>query len=143
MKKDRSRRIATTSACLVLLAGQAKGQNVSSQPRQNPNVPAITGDRQPIPKPRGDGPETSSTRGSATGLITMEQRPQLREFALKHRGKELKTQADFRVGSVLPAAATLLDIPPEFNLARYRLSLANQKTFLVDPVTRRIEEVID
>ena len=44
---------------------------------------------------------------------------------------------------MLPTDAVLLHIPPEFNLARYRLSLANQKTLLVDPTTRRIEEVID
>lgn len=73
----------------------------------------------------------------------MEQRPQLREYALKHRDNEIKVRADFVVGSLLPTDATLFDIPPEFGLARYRLALANQKTLLVDPATRRIEEVIE
>ena len=96
-----------------------------------------------MPKPRGDGPETSSTRGSATGLLSMEQRPRLREYALKHRDKESRIATDLKVGSVLPTDTALLDIPPDFDLARYRLALANQKTLLVDPATRRIEEVID
>lgn len=134
-----------TAIVLAFLAlpALARAQGAADPPRQNPNVPAITGDRQAVPKPRNDAPETSSTRGSTTGLVTAEQRPQLREFALTHRDKELKVVADFRVGSVLPADTALFDIPPEFNLARYRLALANQKTLLVDPATRRVEEVIE
>ena len=140
-----SSRTAAVLGWLAFLAVPAAAQatRVGDPPRQNPNVPAITGDRQSVPKPRGDGPETNSTRGSATGLVTMEQRPRLREYALKHRDKEIKLQTDLRVGSVLPTDATLLDIPPEFKLARYRLALANQKTLLVDPSTRRIEEIIE
>ena len=138
-------RVAAVLAMLALsaLPALAQGTRADDPPRQNPNVPAITGDRQPVPKPRTDDPAATSTQGGATGLLTMAQRPQLREYALKQRDKEVKIQADLRVGSVLPADAGLIDIPPEFNLSRYRLAIANQKTLLVEPSTRRIEEVIE
>lgn len=134
--------LAVFAASTVPAAPQTPGG--TEPPRQNPNVPAITGDRQQVPMGGNGRPETgASTRGSATGLLTQEQRPRLREFMLKHREAELKLPTDLRVGTVLPAEATLLDIPPEFGLARYRLALANQKTLLVDPATRRVEEVIE
>lgn len=135
-------RPAALAAGFVLMAVPA-GAQTQRATEPPPNVPAITGDRQPVPMPRPGAPGTGSTQGSATGLVTMEQRPKLREYALKHRDAEQKLQVDLRVGSVLPADATLLDIPPEFNLAQFRLALANQKTLLVDPASRRIEEVIE
>lgn len=132
-------------AGLVASSGPAAAQTVGSEPpRRNPNVPAITGDRQEVPMGGNNRPGVEeSTRGSATGLVRMEQRPRLREHALKHREGELRLQTDIRVGTVLPADAALIDIPAEFGLDRYRLALANQKTLLVDPASRRVEEVID
>ena len=126
------------------LGASAQTGSATEAPRQNPNVPAITGDRQAVPMGGNNRPEAlGSKSGSATGLITMEQRPRLREYALQHRSTELKIQTDLRIGTILPPNAVLLDIPPEFNLAPYKVALANQKTLLVDAANRQVLEVLE
>lgn len=94
--------------------------------------------------PMGSNPANALnvTQGSSTPL-TMQQRPRLREQALKHRDAEIRMQDDVGVGTVLPQDARLIEIPAEFGIERYQLALANQKTLLVDPATRRVVEVID
>lgn len=138
--------ILVTAACAGLafsgLEAAAQAPAGTAPPRENPNVPAVTGDRQQVPMGGNSPTDTAnSTSGSATGL-TIEQRPRLRQFALQHREAEVKLRDDIGIDTVLPETATLLEIPPEFGLARYRLALANQLTLLVDPSTRRVVEVI-
>lgn len=140
--KSRSR-VPAILVGVVWSAGAAVAQAPASpEPRQNPNVPAITGDRQQVPMGNNPAETPNAARPSATGL-TPEQRPRLREYALKHREGELRVRDDIGVGTVLPETAILIDIPSDFGLGQYRLALANQKTLLVDPATRRVVEVIN
>ena len=57
---------------------------------------------------------------------------------------QIKVDGDIVVGRELPASGVdYYEVPAEYKVQKYRYSVINGHTVLVDPSTRRVVEVID
>jgi hypothetical protein len=55
-----------------------------------------------------------------------------------------KYQNDLRVGADLPASGvTYYDVPKEYGVTKYRYTVVNDRTVLVDPGTHRVVQIIE
>jgi hypothetical protein len=60
------------------------------------------------------------------------------------RHPSYRYQSDIRVGADLPSSGvTYYEVPPEYGVTKYRYTVVNDRTVLVDPGTHRIVEIID
>lgn len=76
--------------------------------------------------------------------IAVEQRPAFREYVVRERVPSYAVPDRVVVGTVLPdAGVTYYDVPQRFGATRYRYTVVNGETVLVEPRTRRIVEVLD
>lgn len=111
--------------------------------RERPNIPAQTGERPVVPMGGGGRREGAVSTTGSTGILSLDQKPRFREFALREKRSSVRVQDDVKVGLELPREGMqLYDIPPEFNAGQYRYTILNERPVIVDPATRRIVEVI-
>lgn len=76
--------------------------------------------------------------------IAVEQRPAFREYIVRERVPSYTIPDRVVVGTVLPeAGVTYYDVPQRFGATRYRYTVVNGETVLVEPRSRRIVEVVD
>ena len=81
----------------------------------------------PLAAQAQDGAAAGATTGAVTGAIV---------------GGPVG--AAVRVGEDLPSAGvTYYEVPREYGVSRYRYTVVNDRTVLVDPSTHRIVQVID
>jgi hypothetical protein len=74
-----------------------------------------------------------------------EERPKFHEFIARQHHPSFKFREDARVGAILPEAGlTLYEVPGEYHVKPgYRYAIVNDRLVIVDPRTRRIEEIIE
>ena len=78
------------------------------------------------------------------GGIAVEQRPAFREYVVRERVPTYTVPDRVIVGATLPdLGVTYYDVPQSFGPTRYRYTVVNGSTVLVEPRTRRIVQVID
>lgn len=76
--------------------------------------------------------------------IAVEQRPAFREYVVREHIPNYVIPDRVVVGGVLPDnGVTYYDVPPSFGAARYRYTVVNGETVLVEPRTRRIIQVVE
>ncbi len=77
-------------------------------------------------------------------MMAVEERPAFREYVVRERVPNYVIQNRVVVGSVLPeTGVTYYDVPPRFGAQRYRYTVVNGETVLVEPRTRRIIQVVE
>jgi hypothetical protein len=76
--------------------------------------------------------------------ITVEQRPAFQEYVVRERVPAFTIPDRVTVGTVLPEAGiAYYDVPQTYAMTRYRYTVVNGQTVLVEPRSRRIVQVVD
>lgn len=77
-------------------------------------------------------------------MMAVEERPAFREYVVRERVPNYVIQDRVAVGSILPeTGVTYYDVPQRFGATRYRYTVVNGETVLVEPRTRRIIQVVE
>jgi Protein of unknown function (DUF1236) len=78
-------------------------------------------------------------------FTVVEERPRFHEFVLRQHHESFRHHEEVRVGVVLPeAGVTFHEVPVEYHVRPgYRYAIVNERVVIVDPRTRRIEEIIE
>ena len=90
------------------------------------------------------GAAVGATVGAVAGGIADDARPRFRTYVTGQRHQSYRYGSDIRVGADLPTSGvTYYEVPREYGPTRYRYTIVNDRTVLVDPSTHRIVEIID
>ena len=82
--------------------------------------------------------------GAVAGGIADDTRPRFRSYVEERHVPSYRYEHEVRVGADLrPAGVTYYEVPREYGVSRYRYTVVNDRTVLVDPSTHRIVQVID
>jgi hypothetical protein len=82
--------------------------------------------------------------GQIIGGITLEQRRPFRNYVTEEQIQSYRVPGDIQVGTVLPdVGVTYYDVPERFGGTSYRYTVVNDRTVLVDPLTRRVIQVVE
>ena len=82
--------------------------------------------------------------GAVAGGIADDTRPRFRTYVTEQKHSSYKYQSEVRVGTDLPSSGvTYYDVPKEYGVTKYRYTVVNDRTVLVDPSTHRVVQVID
>ncbi len=90
------------------------------------------------------GAAVGATVGAVAGGISDETRPRFRTYVSGQKHSSYRYDREVRVGADLPSSGvTYYDVPREYGVTKYRYTVVNDRTVLVDPGTHKIIEVID
>jgi uncharacterized protein YcfJ len=90
------------------------------------------------------GAVVGATVGAVAGGIAEDARPRFRTYVTGQRHSSYRYQNEIRVGADLPSSGvTYYEVPREYGVTKYRYTVVNDRTVLVDPGTHRIVEIID
>lgn len=90
------------------------------------------------------GAAVGATVGAVAGGISDETRPRFRTYVSGKKHGSYRYEREVRVGAELPSSGvTYYEVPREYGVTKYRYTVVNDRTVLVDPGTHRIIEVID
>jgi uncharacterized protein YcfJ len=82
--------------------------------------------------------------GAIAGGITDANRPKFRTYVTSQKPTSYSYKEDVRVGAALPASGvTYYDVPKEYGVTKYRYTVVNNRTVLVDPDRHTIVQVIE
>ena len=82
--------------------------------------------------------------GAIAGGIAEDTRPRFRSYVSERRVPSYRYEREVRVGADLPSSGvTYYDVPQEYGVTKYRYTVVNDRTVLVDPSSHRIIQVID
>ena len=82
--------------------------------------------------------------GAVAGGIADDSRPRFRSYVTERHVPSYRYEHEFRVGEDLPSSGvTYYEVPHEYGVTKYRYTVVNDRTVLVDPSTHRIVQVID
>ena len=82
--------------------------------------------------------------GAVAGGIADDSRPRFRSYVTERHVPSYRYEHEVRVGEDLPSSGvTYCEVPHEYGVTKYRYTVVNDRTVLVDPSTHRIVQVID
>ena len=82
--------------------------------------------------------------GAVAGGIADDSRPRFRSYVSERRVPSYRYENDVRIGADLPSSGvTYYEVPKEYGVTKYRYTVVNDRTVLVDPGTHRIVQVIE
>ena len=82
--------------------------------------------------------------GGVAGVLGVDQRPRFRSYVVEQNRPSYKYRDEVRVGVELPSdGVTYYDVPSEYGASKYRYTVVNGRTVLVEPGTRRIVEIVE
>lgn len=82
--------------------------------------------------------------GAVAGGIADDSRPRFRSYVTERKVPSYRYEKEVRVGADLPSSGvTYYDVPKEYGVTKYRYTVVNDRTVLVDPGTHRIVQVIE
>jgi hypothetical protein len=82
--------------------------------------------------------------GAVAGGIADDTRPRFHSYVTERRVPSYRYDREVRVGADLPSSGvTYYDVPREYGVTKYRYTVVNDRTVLVDPSSHRIVQVID
>ena len=82
--------------------------------------------------------------GAVAGGIADDTRPRFRTYVTEQKHSSYKYQNEVRVGADLPSSGvTYYEVPKEYGVTKYRYTVVNDRTVLVDPSTHRVVQVIE
>jgi hypothetical protein len=90
------------------------------------------------------GAVVGATVGAVAGGMAEDARPRFRTYVTGQKHSSYRYQNEIRVGADLPSSGvTYYEVPREYGVTKYRYTVVNDRTVLVDPSTHRIVEIID
>jgi uncharacterized protein YcfJ len=82
--------------------------------------------------------------GAVAGGIADDTRPRFRSYVQERHVPSYRYEREVRVGEDLPSSGvTYYDVPHEYGVTKYRYTVVNDRTVLVDPSNHRIVQVIE
>jgi hypothetical protein len=82
--------------------------------------------------------------GAVAGGIADDTRPRFRSYVSERNVPSYRYEREVRVGADLPSSGfTYYEVPREYGVTKYRYTVVNDRTVLVDPSTHRIVQVIE
>jgi uncharacterized protein YcfJ len=82
--------------------------------------------------------------GAVAGGIADDTRPRFRSYVSERNVPSYRYEREVRVGADLPSnGVTYYEVPKEYGVTKYRYTVVNDRTVLVDPSTHRIVQVIE
>ena len=82
--------------------------------------------------------------GAVAGGIADNDRPRFRHYVEERHVRPYRYDGDVAVGTTLPSdGVEYYEVPSEYKVQKYRYTVVNGRTVLVEPGTRRIVEVIE
>lgn len=82
--------------------------------------------------------------GAVAGGIADDTRPRFHSYVSERHVPSYRYEHEVRVGEDLPSSGvTYYEVPREYGVTKYRYTVVNDRTVLVDPSTHRIVQVID
>jgi len=82
--------------------------------------------------------------GAIAGGIADDSRPRFRSYVTEHHVPSYRYEREVRVGADLPSrGVTYYEVPREYGVTKYRYTVVNDRTVLVDPATHRIVQVVE
>jgi len=82
--------------------------------------------------------------GAIAGGNADDSRPRFRSYVEERRVPSYRYEHEVRVGENLPTSGvTYYEVPHEYGVTKYRYTVVNDRTVLVDPSTHRIVQVIE
>ena len=71
-------------------------------------------------------------------------RPRFRGYVTGRHHPSYRYQNELRVGVDLPSSGvTYYEVPKEYGVTKYRYTVVNDRTVLVDPETHRVVQIIE
>jgi len=90
------------------------------------------------------GAAVGAGAGAIAGGIADDTRPRFRSYVTERRHPSYRYEQEVRVGADLPSSGvTYYDVPKEYGVTKYRYTVVNDRTVLVDPSSHRIIQVIE
>jgi hypothetical protein len=82
--------------------------------------------------------------GAVAGGIADDTRPRFRTYVTGQKHSSYRYQNEVRVGADLPSTGvTYYEVPKEYGVTKYRYTVVNDRTVLVDPSTHRVVQIIE
>jgi len=76
--------------------------------------------------------------------IGSDQRRSFRSYVVEEQTPSYRVPGEIQIGTTLPdVGVTYYDVPERFGATRYRYTIVNDHTVLVDPKTRKVMQVVE
>ena len=90
------------------------------------------------------GAVVGGVAGAVVGGIADDRRPKFREYVVSQKPASYTYKEEVRVGAALPSSGvTYYDVPKDYGVTKYRYTVVNNRTVLVDPEKRTIVQIIE
>lgn len=87
---------------------------------------------------------SAGSQGDLDNGITTDQRRNFRSYVVEEQTPSYRVPGEIRIGTTLPdIGVTYYDVPERFGATRYRYTIVNDRTVLVDPKTRKVVQVVE
>jgi len=90
------------------------------------------------------GAVVGGVAGAVVGGISDNQRRPFRQYVVEERVPSYAYEREVVVGAELPPSGVrYYEVPAEYGATRYRYTVVNDRTVLVDPSTHRVVQIIE
>ena len=90
------------------------------------------------------GAVVGGVAGAVVGGISDDRRAGFRTYVTKEKVSSYKYDRDVVVGAELPTSGVrYYEVPKEYGATKYRYTVVNDRTVLVDPQTHRVVQIIE
>jgi len=87
---------------------------------------------------------SAGSQGDLDNGIAAEQRNKFQSYVVEEQTPSYRVPGEIRIGTTLPdIGVTYYDVPERFGATRYRYTIVNDRTVLVDPKTRKVVQVVE
>jgi hypothetical protein len=87
---------------------------------------------------------SAGLQGDVDNGIAADQRGNFRSYVVEEQTPSYLVPGEIRIGTTLPdIGVTYYDVPERFGATRYRYTIVNNRTVLVDPRTRKVVQLVD
>ena len=132
--------LSLAAIAIVALGGIAYSQGIPDGARHG----AADGNRVLGPVGAVVGGVIGGVVGGVGGLLGVRDEPRFRQYVISEHRMSYHDGDPVIVGTVLPEqGVTYYAVPQEYHMQRYRYTIVNDRTVIVDPQTRRIVQIIN
>jgi formylmethanofuran:tetrahydromethanopterin formyltransferase len=85
----------------------------------------------------------ASAQTTTTTTITKDQEAKVKTFVMKEKKPSMKITESVTVGAVLPSSVQFYELPADVGVTQYRYTVVNDKAVLVEPSSRKINDIIE
>ncbi len=90
------------------------------------------------------GAVVGGAAGAIVGGIAEANEPKFREYVVQQKVQPYRYDKPVAVGTVLPAdGVRYYEVPEQYGTTKYRYTVVNDRTVLVDPGTHKVVQIID